>query len=99
MPESNKEIARDLVISPEAVKSHVKNLFTKLAAQWRAQAVPRPETRPSPRLLTPVGSRTGLQGGGSVIRRALSLPSTTAFQGFADPCRSRISGRSSIRRI
>jgi LuxR family maltose regulon positive regulatory protein len=44
MPESNKEIARDLAISPETVKSHVKNLFAKLAVQWRAQAVSRAQS-------------------------------------------------------
>lgn len=38
---SNKEIARDLGIAPETVKSHVKNIFIKLAVQKRAQAVAR----------------------------------------------------------
>jgi LuxR family maltose regulon positive regulatory protein len=36
---SNKEIARNLDIAPETVKSHVKNIFTKLGAEKRAQAV------------------------------------------------------------
>jgi LuxR family maltose regulon positive regulatory protein len=36
---SNKEIARNLAIAPETVKSHVKRIFTKLGAEKRAQAV------------------------------------------------------------
>jgi LuxR family maltose regulon positive regulatory protein len=38
---SNKEIARDLAIAPETVKSHVKHIFTKLNVERRAQAVAR----------------------------------------------------------
>jgi LuxR family transcriptional regulator, maltose regulon positive regulatory protein len=38
---SNKEIARNLAITPETVKSHVKNIFTKLNVEKRAQAVSR----------------------------------------------------------
>ena len=38
---SNKEIARDLGIAPETVKSHVKNIFVKLAVDKRAHAVAR----------------------------------------------------------
>jgi LuxR family maltose regulon positive regulatory protein len=38
---SNKEIARNLAIAPETVKSHVKDLFVKLSAEKRAQAVAR----------------------------------------------------------
>jgi LuxR family maltose regulon positive regulatory protein len=38
---SNKEIARNLAIAPETVKSHVKNLFVKLNTEKRAQAVAR----------------------------------------------------------
>jgi LuxR family maltose regulon positive regulatory protein len=38
---SNKEIARDLAIAPETVKSHVKHIFTKLNVEKRAQAVSR----------------------------------------------------------
>ena len=36
---SNKTIARELSIAPETVKSHAKNIFGKLAARSRAQAV------------------------------------------------------------
>jgi len=35
---SNKRIARDLCISPETVKSHVKRIFLKLAVSTRAEA-------------------------------------------------------------
>ena len=35
---SNKEIARNLAITPETVKSHVKHIFTKLNVDNRAQA-------------------------------------------------------------
>jgi LuxR family transcriptional regulator, maltose regulon positive regulatory protein len=38
---SNKEIARNLAIAPATVKSHVKNIFTKLNVERRAQAVSR----------------------------------------------------------
>jgi LuxR family maltose regulon positive regulatory protein len=38
---SNKHIARTLKISPETVKSHVKNIFLKLAVSTRAAAVSR----------------------------------------------------------
>ena len=38
---SNKEIAKDLAIAPETVKSHVKHIFTKLNVERRAQAVSR----------------------------------------------------------
>jgi LuxR family maltose regulon positive regulatory protein len=38
---SNKHIARTLKISPETVKSHVKNIFLKLAVGTRAAAVSR----------------------------------------------------------
>jgi ATP/maltotriose-dependent transcriptional regulator MalT len=40
---SNKRIAQRLEITPETVKSHAKNIFFKLAAQTRAQAVSRAE--------------------------------------------------------
>jgi LuxR family maltose regulon positive regulatory protein len=39
--QSNKEIARNLAITPETVKSHVKHIFTKLNVEKRAQAVAR----------------------------------------------------------
>lgn len=38
---SNKDIARDLNIAPETVKSHVKGIFAKLGVACRAQAVSR----------------------------------------------------------
>jgi LuxR family transcriptional regulator, maltose regulon positive regulatory protein len=41
---SNKEIARARAIGPETVKSHVKNIFTKLGAEKRAQAVSRAQS-------------------------------------------------------
>ena len=41
---SNKEIARNLAIAPETVKSHVKKIFTKLDAEKRAQAVARAQS-------------------------------------------------------
>jgi LuxR family maltose regulon positive regulatory protein len=41
---SNKEIARDLDIGPETVKSHLKSVFTKLGVEKRAQAVSRAQT-------------------------------------------------------
>jgi LuxR family maltose regulon positive regulatory protein len=41
---SNKEIARNLDIGPETVKSHIKSVFTKLGVERRAQAVSRAQT-------------------------------------------------------
>ena len=38
---SNEEIARNLAIAPETVKSHAKHIFVKLNAQTRAEAVAR----------------------------------------------------------
>jgi LuxR family maltose regulon positive regulatory protein len=40
---SNKRIAQRLDITPETVKTHAKNIFFKLAAQTRAQAVAHAE--------------------------------------------------------
>jgi len=42
--QSNKEIARTLGIAPETVKSHIKNIFTKLSVEKRAQAVSRAQS-------------------------------------------------------
>ena len=42
--QSNKEIARELGITPETVKSHVKSIFAKLAVQRRAQALSRAQS-------------------------------------------------------
>jgi LuxR family maltose regulon positive regulatory protein len=41
---SNKEIARNLTIAPETVKTHVKHIFAKLGAEKRAQAVARAQS-------------------------------------------------------
>jgi LuxR family maltose regulon positive regulatory protein len=41
---SNKEIARELGIAPETVKSHVKNLFVKLGVDRRAHTVSRAQS-------------------------------------------------------
>lgn len=38
---SNKEIGRDLGLSPNTVKTHLSNLFAKLGAQRRTEAVGR----------------------------------------------------------
>ena len=39
--QSNKEIARTLSISPETVKTHLENVYNKLAVERRAQAIAR----------------------------------------------------------
>jgi LuxR family maltose regulon positive regulatory protein len=39
--QSNKDVARTLSIAPETVKSHVKNIFIKLAVERRSHAVAR----------------------------------------------------------
>jgi len=41
---SNKEIARNLDIGPETVKTHLKSVFSKLGVERRAQAVSRAQT-------------------------------------------------------
>jgi LuxR family maltose regulon positive regulatory protein len=41
---SNKEIARDLGIAPETVKSHVKHIFAKLDVDKRIRAVARAQS-------------------------------------------------------
>lgn len=38
---SNKDIARELQIAPETVKSHAKKILLKLSARTRAEAVAR----------------------------------------------------------
>jgi DNA-binding CsgD family transcriptional regulator len=38
---SNKEMARELGVAPETIKSHLKRIFQKLSASTRAQAVVR----------------------------------------------------------
>ncbi len=42
--QSNKEIARDLDIAPETVKSHVKHIFAKLDVDKRTKAVTRAQS-------------------------------------------------------
>jgi LuxR family maltose regulon positive regulatory protein len=41
---SNKEIARSLGITPQTVKSHIKNVFDKLSVDKRAQAIARAQS-------------------------------------------------------
>lgn len=41
---SNKEIARIVGITPETVKTHVRNIFIKLSVDRRAQAVSRAQS-------------------------------------------------------
>jgi ATP/maltotriose-dependent transcriptional regulator MalT len=42
--QSNKQIARTLGVTPETIKTHVKRIFVKLAAETRAQAVVRAQS-------------------------------------------------------
>jgi LuxR family maltose regulon positive regulatory protein len=41
---SNKEIARELGVAPETIKTHLKRIFNKLSAETRAQAVVRAQS-------------------------------------------------------
>ena len=41
---SNKEIARELGIAPETIKTHLKRIFQKLSAETRTQAVIRAQS-------------------------------------------------------
>ena len=60
---SNKEIARDLNIAPETVKSHIKQIFTKLRVEMRAQAVSRAQ------ILGLAGTRTRRRNTATAIAR------------------------------
>lgn len=41
---SNKEIAREMGVTPETIKTHLKRIFQKLSAESRAQAVVRAQS-------------------------------------------------------
>ena len=68
---SNKRIAKSLGIAPETVKSHAKNIFVKLAARTRAQAVARAEATGllKPALALPVNA-AGHIGSGAIGHRS-----------------------------
>lgn len=53
---SNKELARQLGVSPNTVKTHMARLFDKLDASGRVQAI---ETARTLRLIPAPGDRTG----------------------------------------
>ena len=42
--QSNKEIAREIGVAPETVKTHIKRIFQKLSAETRTQAVVRAQS-------------------------------------------------------
>ena len=42
--QSNKQIARELGVAPETIKTHLKRIFQKLSAETRAQAVVRAQS-------------------------------------------------------
>lgn len=60
---SNKEIARELGVAPETIKTHIKRIFQKLSAETRAQAVVRAQSLGM--LGNPVRSPNARQSNGS----------------------------------
>jgi ATP/maltotriose-dependent transcriptional regulator MalT len=51
--QSNKEIARSLTVAPETIKTHLKNIFSKLSVDRRIQAVAKAQLLG---LLTPISA-------------------------------------------